>query len=99
MRRDEVIGRLGELEPKLKALGVAHLFVFGSVARDEAGPRSDLDVFVDPADPAFYRLDNYMGPVELIEAAFPGIPLGYSTRQGLSGYVRETVENEAVKVF
>ena len=49
MRRDEVIARLKQTEPALKAFGVAALYLFGSHARDEAGPNSDIDVFVDPA--------------------------------------------------
>ncbi|NNM71231.1 nucleotidyltransferase family protein [Enterovirga aerilata] len=99
MRRDEAVSRLAGLEPELRAFGVAHLYLFGSVARDEAGPGSDLDVFVEPVGQDFFRLDNYMGPFELIERIFPGVPVGYSTRQGLSDYIRDTVESEAVRVF
>jgi predicted nucleotidyltransferase len=44
MRRDEVIAKLKEAEPALKAFGVAALYLFGSHARDEAGPNSDVDV-------------------------------------------------------
>ena len=99
MTREEAVSRLAELEPELRSFGVARLYVFGSVARDEAGPGSDLDVFVDPAGPDFFRLDNYMAPYALIEQNFPGTPVGYSTRQGLSPYVRDTVEREAVRVF
>jgi hypothetical protein len=39
MRRDDVIARLKETEPALKAFGVAALYLFGSHARDEG--RSD----------------------------------------------------------
>jgi hypothetical protein len=49
MRRDEVIAKLKETEPALKAFGVAALYLFGSHARDEARSDSDVDVFVDPA--------------------------------------------------
>jgi hypothetical protein len=49
MRRDDVIAQLKQTEPALRALGVTGLYLFGSHARDEAGPDSDVDVFVDPA--------------------------------------------------
>jgi predicted nucleotidyltransferase len=50
MDRQQVIATLRDYEPELKAIGVLSASVFGSVARDEAGPGSDVDVAV--------RLDN-----------------------------------------
>ena len=44
MDRDAVIGRLRAHEAELKAMGVARLSLFGSVARGEAGPGSDVDL-------------------------------------------------------
>jgi hypothetical protein len=38
MRRDDVIARLKKTEPALRAFGVNALYLFGSHARDEAGP-------------------------------------------------------------
>ena len=44
------------LEPALRNRGVRSLFLFGSTARREAGPTSDVDLFFDddPADPMSY---------------------------------------------
>jgi uncharacterized protein len=50
MNRQQDIATLRDYEPELKAIGVLSASVFGSVARDEAGPDSDVDVAV--------RLDN-----------------------------------------
>ena len=47
MDRNEAITRLREHEAELKALGVQHLYLFGSTARDEAGSKSDVDLFFD----------------------------------------------------
>ena len=44
MTRAEVVAKLKAVEPALRAHGVAALYLFGSYARDEAGPDSDLDV-------------------------------------------------------
>src|SRR5215210_3401337 len=41
------IARLKGCADVLKARGATSLYIFGSVARDQAGPRSDLDLFVD----------------------------------------------------
>ncbi len=47
MRRDEVIARLKEVEPAIRARGARSLYLFGSHARDEARAESDVDVFID----------------------------------------------------
>jgi len=44
MDRDAVLKRLRAHEAELKAMGVARLSLFGSVARGDAGPGSDVDL-------------------------------------------------------
>jgi predicted nucleotidyltransferase len=46
MDRDSAIRTLKAHEAELRALGVQRLSLFGSVARGEAGPDSDVDVVV-----------------------------------------------------
>jgi predicted nucleotidyltransferase len=100
MRRDEIIAKLKEAEPALRARGVGALYLFGSYARDEARPHSDLDVFVDPASDDRFGFLNYMDAFEEIRKAVGGeIEIGYSARDGLSHYVRPTVEQEAIRIF
>lgn len=99
MRRDEVIARLKQAEPALKGFGVGALYLFGSHARDEAGPDSDVDVFVDPADPSFGFVP-FMNAYEVLQETLgPRVEIGYSTRAGLSPYILKDVEREAVRVF
>jgi predicted nucleotidyltransferase len=100
MRRDDVIAKLKETEPALKAFGVAALYLFGSHARDEAGPNSDIDVFVDPATEKDFGFLPFMEAYEAIKEAFGDqVEIGYSTRTGLSPYILEDVEREAVRIF
>jgi predicted nucleotidyltransferase len=47
MRRDEALKRLGDNREGLAALGLMHVYLFGSVARDAATSASDIDVMVD----------------------------------------------------
>jgi predicted nucleotidyltransferase len=51
MSRDDIIATLRSHEAELRRLGVVRLSLFGSVARGEAGPESDIDIaaFFDPA--------------------------------------------------
>lgn len=44
MHRDEVLRILREHEPELKAAGLLHLRLFGSVARGEETAESDVDL-------------------------------------------------------
>lgn len=92
MGRDEIVSRLRENETRMRTFGVSGLFVFGSRARDNASADSDLDVFVDPSEDAFYNLDNFMGPYLLLQDLFPGLDIGYTTRSGLLAGVREQAE-------
>ena len=46
MRRDEALRIIRAHEAELRAMGVESIELFGSVARDEAGPDSDVDVLV-----------------------------------------------------
>ena len=51
MRRDEALRLLTEHRAELEGMGVTSLALFGSVARDEAGPNSDVDVIIDVVHP------------------------------------------------
>ncbi len=72
MRRDEVLSRLKAAEPEIRAFGVGTLYLFGSVARDEAGETSDVDLFVEPSTASFYDLGNFMGAYRRLRDALPG---------------------------
>ena len=47
MKREEVISRLQQHKADLKRLGIEHLYLFGSTAREEARENSDVDLFFD----------------------------------------------------
>jgi hypothetical protein len=100
MQRDEVIRKLKEAEPALRRFGVSALYLFGSLARNDALPGSDIDVFVDPASDESFDFLNYMDAYEAIRRSVGGdIDVGYSTRDGLSPYIRGNVEREAIRIF
>lgn len=100
MHHDDVIARLKETEPALRALGVAGLYLFGSHARDEASSNSDVDVFVDPVSEDKFGFLPFMDAFQALEKAFSNrAEIGYSTRAGLSPYVRKDVESEALRIF
>jgi len=98
MNRTEVIEKIRKAEPALRARGIAAVYLFGSFARDEARPDSDVDVFVEPASDEAFRFENFMGAHDVLQAALGG-RVDYGTREGLSKYARPAIEKEAVRVF
>jgi predicted nucleotidyltransferase len=47
MNKQEVIAKLREYEAELRARGVRHTALFGSVARGSATAESDIDIMLD----------------------------------------------------
>jgi len=84
-------GRKSELE----RLGVVSLAVFGSVARDEATPDSDIDVLVEFRGPA--TLARYMDLKSMLEQLL-GRRVDLVTRKGLRDRLRPAVEKDAIRV-
>lgn len=100
MRRDDIIAKLKQAEPALRARGVGALYLFGSAARDEARADSDVDVFVDPAANARFGFLEFMDAYETIQQAIGNdAKVDYGTRGGLHPVLRPEIEREAVRVF
>ena len=74
MKRDEIIKRLKEREADLRAHGVMHAALFGSAARGEQRPDSDIDILVD-LDPAIVAtMFDYAGVKAYVASLFQ-VPL------------------------
>ena len=98
MQREEAIARLKAAEPDIRARGVRSLYLFGSVARDEAEASSDIDVFVDPDPAVRFGFDEFMGVYELLQDRLGG-KIDYTTRDGLHRRLRPDIEKTAIRVF
>jgi len=97
MKREAAISRLLAHQAELQRLGVKHLYLFGSVARDEAGENSDVDLFFD-------HPEGSIGLFELMdvkEAAsrILGRRAGIMTRRSLHRVLRPAIEASARLVF
>ena len=97
MRRDEAIQRLKQHEAELHGLGVRHLYLFGSTARDEAGAASDVDLFFD-YDKGAFGLFALM-EVKQRAAAILGRKTDIMTRDSLHEYLRPRIEATSVQIF
>jgi uncharacterized protein len=97
MQRDEVIAKLKQHEADLRRLGVEHLYLFGSTARDEAREDSDVDLFFD------YE-QGRLGLFELMDvkeetSRILGRKADIMTRDSLHKVLRSRIEAAALQVF
>jgi uncharacterized protein len=99
----ETLAVLKAHEAELRARGVTHAAVFGSVARGESGAASDVDILID-LDPerrigvfgyvniklhiaALFGVDSHDGPVDVVN------------RKTLKPLLRQQIIGEAIDAF
>lgn len=96
MTLDAVAAAVRQLAPHLKSdLGVAALYVFGSVARGEARADSDVDVLVEFDGPATFA--GFMDLKALLEDTFQ-TRVDLVTRAALRTPLKRRIESEARRV-
>ena len=98
MRRDEVIARLKEAEPALRARGIRRAAVFGSVARGEDGPDSDIDILVEFEPGAEGTIYDYVALKEFVASLFDG-HVDVVDRNALKPHLRAPSARDAVCAF
>jgi hypothetical protein len=92
LTRREVLSRIEVEAHRLRALGVRSLALFGSAARDEAGPESDLDFVVELDLKTF---DAYMDVKHLLEDLF-GRPVDLVMSGSVKPRLRSIILREAI---
>ena len=98
MNRAETIEALRSIAPALQKRGILALYLFGSTARDHAGPESDVDLFVD-LDPAVrFSLIELLGVREYLGEVLHR-RVDVFPREGLHRVIRRDVERAAIRVF
>jgi predicted nucleotidyltransferase len=93
--RNQLIDAIRARGERLRELRVASLHIFGSMARDEAGPESDVDVLVDFEGPPSF--DRYMDLKFFLEDLI-GRPVDLVTRAAVRPRMRLAIEREAIRV-
>ena len=98
MKKDAVLAVLRAAEPRLRSQGVAHVALFGSVARGDDRPGSDIDVMVELETTVPVGVFGFVEIVNTIQDLFP-MPVDVSHRESLRPYVRPSAERDAVYAF
>jgi uncharacterized protein len=98
MNRQEILDRLRESETALRARGVSHAAVFGSRARGDNRPDSDIDIMVEFDPAAHVTVFNYAGLKDYIANLFDD-PVDVVSREGLKPYVRPAATTDAIYAF
>jgi hypothetical protein len=98
MNRTEALKKLRPFADALKARGATSLYLFGSTARNEAGGKSDLDLFLDYDPKSKFNALDLVAAKRLLQRAL-GIKIDLTTRDGLHPLIRKKIEAEATRVF
>ena len=93
--RQHVIETLRPHADELRAAGMQALYLFGSVARGDAGPESDVDLFFEHRKGMGLEVLGLMHRIEDLM----DYPVDVATRGSLHPALRANIESEAVKIF
>ena len=87
MNREEALNTLRRSEGALRACGVAHAALFGSMARGDDRPDSDVDILVEFDPDAHVTVFDYVGVKEYIASLFLQ-PVDVIDREALKPHLR-----------
>ena len=95
MKREEALKVLAAHREELRAMGVERLSLFGSVARDEAGEDSDVDLLVEFTPGTSIGIFEFLGVQEALTTLL-GAEVDLATPSSLHPQMREAILREAV---
>jgi len=96
LQRNEVLAVLRYHKPRFaEEYGVTDLGVFGSVARDEAKPDSDLDIVIRMKQPRLFYMVHIK---ETLEEAFDRPVDIVHYREKMNPFLKKRIDRDAVYV-
>lgn len=98
LARDEAMHILKKHEQEIRAQGVTRLALFGSTARNEARPDSDVDVLVDLDRSRQLSLLDIAG-LEIYLGEILGRGIETANREYLKPFLKDNILAEAIEVY
>ncbi len=96
--RDEIISGLKRIEPRLRDLGICALSLFGSRARGDHRPDSDLDVLIDVRPDVKFSLLDLIGASHVIGDELH-ITANIFMKRSLDKDMATTIDPDTIEVF
>jgi uncharacterized protein len=98
MNAEHALTTLRQHEPALRARGICHAALFGSVARGDNRPGSDIDILVDFDPDAQVTIFDYVSIKEFVAGLFQE-PVDVIDREALKPHLRGPSERDAIYAF
>jgi predicted nucleotidyltransferase len=98
MKREDAMRILKKHRKALQSRSVRRAALFGSTARGEAGPRSDVDILIELEPDLLLDAFTYAGIKQEIADLFDG-PVDVVNRAGLKPHLRSAVIDGAIYAF
>ncbi|HXW25781.1 MAG TPA: nucleotidyltransferase family protein [Xanthobacteraceae bacterium] len=98
MNRQDAIAILRQHADVLRSKGVRHAALFGSIARGDNRPDSDIDILLEFDPAARVTIFDYVGLKDYIATLFEG-PVDVIDREALKPHLRRPSVRDAVYAF
>jgi len=96
--KEQVLATLKAHQAELESEGVQHIALFGSLARGENTPESDIDLFVDLRDDFRGGVWQYTGIILKIQDLFD-TKIDVANRRSLTPRIKPAAERDALYAF